>query len=184
MAAALESPAMIVSAVDHLEGLFRTHYGRVLKAAYRILGNMDDAEDVAQTVFLRLARGDIERDAIRHLESYLHRAAVNTALNLIRSRHDSKNLPLDDADALGLSASDLSPERLQASAELRAWLRRSIGSMHPRTAEMFVLRYLEGYDNRQIAQMMSTSQAVIAVTLHRVRARLQKELRAFMRGRQ
>jgi RNA polymerase sigma-70 factor (ECF subfamily) len=47
---------------------------------------------------------------------------------------------------------------------------------------MFVLRYLEGLDNPEIARMMNTSQAVVAVTLHRTRARLKKNLRGFMKG--
>jgi len=47
---------------------------------------------------------------------------------------------------------------------------------------MFALRYLEGLDNPEIAQIMNTSQAVVAVTLHRTRARLKKHLRAFRKG--
>jgi RNA polymerase sigma factor (sigma-70 family) len=41
---------------------------------------------------------------------------------------------------------------------------------------MFVLRYFEGFDNAEIARIMSTSEGTVAVTLHRTRARLQKEL--------
>jgi len=41
---------------------------------------------------------------------------------------------------------------------------------------MFILRYFEGYDNAEVARMMETSEGTVAVTLHRTRARLQKEL--------
>ncbi len=54
--------------------------------------------------------------------------------------------------------------------------------LNGRAAEMFALRYLEGWDNPEIARTMNTSQAVVAVTLHRTRARLKKGLRAFMKG--
>jgi RNA polymerase sigma-70 factor (ECF subfamily) len=47
---------------------------------------------------------------------------------------------------------------------------------------MFTLRYIEGLDNPEIARMMNTSQAVVAVTLHRTRARLKKSLRGFRKG--
>jgi RNA polymerase sigma-70 factor (ECF subfamily) len=47
---------------------------------------------------------------------------------------------------------------------------------------MFALRYIEGLDNPEIAQMMNTSQAVVAVTLHRTRARLKKSLRGLRKG--
>jgi RNA polymerase sigma factor (sigma-70 family) len=66
--------------------------------------------------------------------------------------------------------------------EIRNWLRRALAELSPRTAEMFVLRYIEGMDNPEIARSMNTSQAVVAVTLHRVRTKLKKDLRGFMRG--
>jgi RNA polymerase sigma-70 factor (ECF subfamily) len=69
-----------------------------------------------------------------------------------------------------------------SSLEIQNWLRRELATLNPRTAEMFALRYLEGLDNPEIAQMMNTSQAVVAVTLHRTRARLKKHLRAFRKG--
>ena len=45
---------------------------------------------------------------------------------------------------------------------------------------MFALRYLEGYDNREIARMLGTTQAVVAVVLHRARGRMQKEIGEFL----
>jgi RNA polymerase sigma-70 factor (ECF subfamily) len=76
----------------------------------------------------------------------------------------------------------VSPERALSSLEIKNWLRRELVTLNPRAAEMFVLRYLEGLDNPEIARTMNTSQAVVAVTLHRTRARLKKGLRGFMKG--
>lgn len=180
MAAAIEN-LMVTQPAAELEEVFRAHHARVLKAAYRVTGSMADAEDVAQSVFLRLARGGIDRGRISHLESYLQRSAVNGALDLIRSRGHRENVPVETADELQSNTS-LSPERAHSSAEIKAWLRRELAKLSPRTAEMFVLRYLEELDNPEIARQMNTSQAVVAVTLHRVRARLKKELRKFMKG--
>jgi len=180
LAAAMEHP-VAMPAVAELEDIFRAHQTRVLKAAYRITGSLADAEDVAQSVFLRLARGDFDRSRIGNLESYLYRAAINAALDIIRARRDWRDVPLENAEPLP-SKSLPSPERAHTSVEIKESLRRALGRLHPRTAEMFVLRYLEDFDNREIARMLNTSQAVVAVTLHRTRARLRKDLRAFMRG--
>jgi RNA polymerase sigma-70 factor (ECF subfamily) len=90
-------------------------------------------------------------------------------------------VPVETADELQ-SNSSLSPERALSSLEIKNWLRRELAALNPRTAEMFALRYLEGLDNREIARAMNTSQAVVAVTLHRTRARLKKKLRGFMKG--
>jgi len=90
-------------------------------------------------------------------------------------------VPIESADELQ-SNSSLSPERALSSLEIKNWLRRELATLNPRTAEMFALRYLEGLDNPEIARTMNTSQAVVAVTLHRTRARLKKSLRGFMKG--
>ena len=180
MAAAIEN-LMVTQAARELEGLFRAHHARVLSAAYRVTGSMEDAEDVAQSVFLRLARGDIDRSRIEHLASYLHRSAVHAALDLIRARGHREIVPMEAAEELQANPS-VSPERAHSSLEIRNWLRRQLGKLNSRNAEMFTLRYVEGLDNPEIARLMKTSQAVVAVTLHRTRTRLKKELGRFMKG--
>jgi RNA polymerase sigma-70 factor (ECF subfamily) len=180
LAAAIEN-VMVTQAFAELEEVFRAHQARVLKAAYRITGSMADAEDVSQSVFLRLARGTIDPGRISNLQSYLHRSAVNAALDLIRSRGHREGVPVETADELQ-SNSSASPERALTSLEIKNWLRQELATLNPRAAEMFALRYLEGLDNPEIARAMNTSQAVVAVTLHRTRARLKKSLRGFMKG--
>ena len=180
MAAAIEY-IMVTQTVAQLEEVFRAHQACVLKAAYRITGSMADAEDVSQSVFLRLARGTVDPGSISNLQSYLHRSAVNAALDLIRSRGHRELAPVEAADELQTNPS-FSPERALSSLEIKNWLRRELAALNPRAAEMFALRYLEGLDNPEIARTMNTSQAVVAVTLHRTRARLKKRLRGFMKG--
>src|SRR6186997_1920359 len=79
-----------------LERIFLEHQGRVFRAAYRVTGSLTDAEDVLQTVFLRLMRRDATAAGVEHLGSYLYRAAVNTALDVLRTRRES--IPLEDAE--------------------------------------------------------------------------------------
>jgi RNA polymerase sigma-70 factor (ECF subfamily) len=180
LAAAIEN-IMVTHAFAQLEEVFRAHQACVLKAAYRLTGNMADAEDVLQSVFLRLARGTVDASRISNLQSYLHKSAVNAALDLIRSRGDREDVPVEAADELE-SNPGVSPERALSSLEIKNCLRRELATLNPRAAEMFVLRYLEGLDNPEIARTMNTSQAVVAVTLHRTRARLKKGLRGSMKG--
>jgi RNA polymerase sigma-70 factor, ECF subfamily len=180
LAAAIEY-LMVTQAFTELEEVFRAHQACVLKAAYHVTGSMADAEDVSQSVFLRLARGTVEWGRISNLQSYLHRSAVNAALDLIRSRGHREVVPVDTADELQ-AYSGFSPERAFSSLEIKNWLRRELATLNHRAAEMFVLRYLEELDNPEIARTMNTSQAVVAVTLHRTRRRLKKSLRGFMKG--
>jgi len=166
---------------DTLSQLFAAHHRRVLAAAWRITGCMADAEDVAQAVFLRLADGQLP--PIANAGSYLYRAAVNGALDLLRRRKTAQAEPLEDA-ADRLAAGPLSsPETGASNRELGEGLRQAIGELPARAAEIFTLRYLEELGNREIAVLMGTSQAVVAVTLHHARSRLKKRLRELELGR-
>lgn len=169
-----------VETVPTLEQLFWAHHDRVIRAAYRITGNMADAEDVAQSVFLRLAANP--QDAIANPESYLYRAAINGALDLLRTRKGGREVELDLAMNVVTSSPGASPERSLSDREMRRWLRQALTQLSPRTAEMFALRYFEDRDNREIAKLLGTSQAVVAVMLHHARGKLKKQLRTFQRG--
>jgi len=132
-------------------------------------------------VFLRLARGSIDQGRISNMQSYLQRSAVNAALDLIRARGHRRGDASGGGRRVAIERQSF-PERAFSSMEIKNWLRRELATLNGRAAEMFALRYLEGWDNPEIARAMNTSQAVVAVTLHRTRARLKKRLRAFMKG--
>jgi RNA polymerase sigma-70 factor (ECF subfamily) len=165
---------------DQLSQLFADHHRRVLVAAYRITGSMADAEDVAQTVFMRLGTG--EGIPMRSAGSYLYRAAINGALDLLRRRKVAATEPLDAAASIASARWGDSPEREASGKELAGLLRQAVSELAPRAAEMFTLRYIEELGNREIAALMGTSQAVVAVTLHQTRSKLKKRLLGLERG--
>src|SRR6516225_5781416 len=76
---------VIVEPLDQeLEGIFRDHYQMTYRTAYGVTGNAEDAEDVAQTIFLRLLRREFSPDLKKNPKAYLYRAAVNLSLNTIK----------------------------------------------------------------------------------------------------
>lgn len=159
-----------------LEKIFREHRQRVFAAAYRVTGSADDAEDVLQTVFLRLARREGGSPLSDSPSSYLHRAAVNAALDVMRSRKHRRAASLDDDSAAEAAAETPGPDRRQEGAEIRRHVRAALTKLSDNAAEIFVLRYFEGYGNHEIAKMLGTSRSTVNVILHRARKRLQQEL--------
>jgi RNA polymerase sigma-70 factor (ECF subfamily) len=155
-----------------LEQIFLGHKDMVFRAAYRVTGNASDAEDVLQTVFLRLARQE-DFSNISNMSAYLHRSAVNAALDQLR-RREAQTVSLDADPQHPAVAVDTTAR----TAELRDWLRQALLRLNPRWAEMFVLRFVEDFSNREIAGMMKTSPAVVAVILHRTRAQLKKDFKS------
>ena len=155
-----------------LEKAFREHHRRVFRAAHRITGNPQDAEDILQTVFLRLAqKGDLTAE---NVSSYLYRAAINASIDLLRARREGA-VSFDEA-ARTIRSAD-TPERARESGEVREWLRRALARVPAAAAEMFALRYVEGHGNSEIARMLGVSRVRVAVALHRTRLRLRQELR-------
>lgn len=166
---------------EELAVLFRDYHKTIFRVAYRITGSQSDAEDVLQTIFLRLAPNETRRDFLPNAGGYLHRAAVNASLDLLRRRARVNSVSLDVVDYESSAAvSAASPEKDLADVEMREILRQAIAKLEGRAAAAFALRYFEDFDNRRIAEVLGTSQMVVAVTLHRAKARLRKEIGEFL----
>jgi len=178
---AAPSDSVPSSAAD-LERIFREHHAMVFRAAYRVTGNAGDAEDVLQTVFLRMVKRDPSLEPVDNIASFLHRAAINAALDLVRSRHNVRHVPLDELEPVLADSGHRSPDRAHASGEIREWLRTALARLNPRIAEMFTLRFFEGKDNPEIARLLNTTPGTVAVTISRTRDRLQKEYQAYLGG--
>jgi RNA polymerase sigma-70 factor (ECF subfamily) len=171
--------------VTSLAGLFQQHHDRVFRTAHRVTGSAADAEDVLQTVFLRLVRGQESPGVATNPQAYLTRAAINASLDLLRSRKRTNAVGIDDAEnraSLSGFVSKENPETHQQDRELRQLIRVALSRLGSTAAQMFALRYFEGYDNGEIARVMDTSALVVGVTLHRARARLRKEIGSYLQG--
>jgi len=160
-----------VGLAGELARAFEAHHALVFRTAYRITGNAADAEDVLQTIFLRLLRRE-ERDRMEDEKSYLRRAAVNASLDLLRARRGEGEI-----DLARISSDARDPD----GGELERALRRALGRLAPRSAEVFTLRFLEGFSNQEIAAMLGMSRVLVAVVIHRARRQLRRELGDYRR---
>jgi RNA polymerase sigma-70 factor (ECF subfamily) len=147
-------------------GLYERHYEAVFRAALRVTGRAADAEDVVQTVFLRaLSRGDHESAATP--AAYFRRAAVNAAVDVLRRRASHAATVYDDRAAHAA----VDPRPL-----LKEQLRRAVAALDVDDAALFLLRYVEGLSNQELADEFQLEKNNIAVRLHRIRLRLQAEM--------
>jgi RNA polymerase sigma-70 factor (ECF subfamily) len=147
--------------------LFDRHCDAVFRAALRVTGNPADAEDVLQTVFLRLlARGgDVEAAPLP--AAYFRRAAVNAAVDLLRRRAVHAESVYDDR----APHAAVEPPSL-----LKEQLRRAIATLDSEDATLFLLRHVEGLSIDELAGMFQLEKNNVAVRLHRIRHRLQTEM--------
>jgi len=147
--------------------LYERYYEAVFRAALRVTGNPADAEDVLQTVFLRvLARGeDVEDVELR--AAYFRRAAVNAAVDLLRRRAVHAETAYDDRAPHAA---------VEPALLLKEQLRRAIATLDSEDATLFLLRHVEGLSNQELAEEFQLEKNNVAVRLHRIRLRLQAEM--------
>jgi RNA polymerase sigma-70 factor (ECF subfamily) len=147
--------------------LYERHYEAVFRAALRVTGNPADAEDVVQTVFLRvMARsGDVEDLALP--AAYFRRAAVNAAVDVLRRRG------LRAESAYDHQAPHVA---VQPPVLLKEQLRRALAILDSEDASLFLLRHVEGLSIEELAATFQMEKNNVAVRLHRIRQRLRGEM--------
>jgi len=184
-----------------LRAAFDEHHAAVYRLAFRLTGDAQDAEDVLQTVFVRLANRSGQLGDIANVAGYMRMAATNAALDVLRARvrrpaealaeeHRSAGVggeaglgrwgearQSSGAAGAGGDGADAGSARAEA-LELRDRLRAALAGLHPRTAEIFTLRYIEGFGNREIADLLGSTESSVGVSLHRARAQLRRALEA------
>ena len=180
-----ESDAEVVAQVCAGDsGAFRVlverHSRPVFRLAYRLTGNQEDAEDVVQETFLRAFRQLGRFESRSGFGTWIHRIAVNCAMDLLRQRpRHQAAAPLGDLDPGG--AGDVpdeeaaGPERLAASAQIRARLNQVLDDLTPAERTAFMLRHFEGRSLAEIGRVLGLR---TSATKHSIFRAVQKMRRA------
>lgn len=163
----IDARTIVMTSSTEFADLYERHYAAVYRTALRVTGNPADAEDAMQTVFLRVLNHGGRLDAAYAPEAYFRRAATNAALDLLRRRVSHGEIQLEQASLLAAK---------EETVFLKEQLRRAIAALDPGDAAMFLLRYVEGMTNGEIAEMFGQDKNSIAVRLHRIRHHLQTEM--------
>ncbi len=150
-------------------------YGlRLRRAAMRVLDDAAAAEDVAQDALLRAwTKAASYRPEQASVGTWLHRIAVNAAIDRVRAARPSTEIPEDLADA-GPSA-----ELALAGRQRQALLRDAIASLPERQRAAITLTYGEGWSGQRAADALRVSARALEGLLHRSR----KTLRAYIEAR-
>ncbi len=169
---------------DRFEAFVREYQDMVFATAVRLLGNAPEAEDVAQTVFLRA----FERFAVISTSSaaagWLKTVTTNLCLNHLSryrrrwqffSEMERPGGPQGDRDAPELPASD-SPLTLLERTDRAAHLERALRKLPDSQRVPLVLFHLEEMSYQDIAALLGVSLAKVKTDIHRGRERLRKEL--------
>ena len=157
----------------------------VLRLATSRMGNVSDAEDVFQTVFMRLLQSRDRFVDDEHLKAWLLRVTVNCCNDAHRSPWSKRRSELDDATAAKLRASELDepgrerPDDALARRDLeRGELSAALARLTPRQRTAVHLFYFEGYATDEIARITGERPGTVRSHLHRARKALKIDLGA------
>jgi RNA polymerase sigma-70 factor (ECF subfamily) len=142
--------------------LVRLKRERVVRVAYQVCGDWEDALDVAQGVFLRLWKGLGQYDPRRRFDTWLYRVTVNAAIDLLRSKGPQGALqPLPDDLPDDAAGAEPEAEAALDAAELQRAFLRLAARLPPKQRTAFVLREIEGLDTAEVARIMEVAESTV-----------------------
>ncbi|HLG15226.1 MAG TPA: RNA polymerase sigma factor [Blastocatellia bacterium] len=167
--------ALAGDAMSGFEDLYRKHFRRVYSICLRMTGNIAEAEDLAQEVFIQLHRklGSFRGDAA--FTTWLHRLTVNQVLMHFRKRSVRSELTTDDGEMPdSIDPVTVNPEAMPIVDRIA--LDIAIGQLPPGYRSVFVLHDVEGYEHEEIAKILGCSSGTSKSQLHKARLKLRRLL--------
>jgi RNA polymerase sigma-70 factor (ECF subfamily) len=161
------------------EQLMRRHERLVLMTALRLLGNLDDAQDASQEVFLKLYRHLGKVDSLASVPGWLYRVTVNVCHDVRRKRPVS--VPVEAAGELTSRGRD--PQQESVEAERRKVLEMSLRILSQKERAALVLRDLEGLSTEEVARALGSSEATVRSQVSKARVKVKDFVERYFRRR-
>ena len=155
--------------------LVHRYRNQVAAQAYKMIGDFDEAADIAQTVFIKMAANIWRFDEKKKFYTWLYRVTVNTAIDHIRKYRRYRHEPLEHYQEV-IEMVNGSPEYRLRRNQLAEQIRRATRVLNEKQRSAFLLRDVEGCGVDDVAKMLDMPEATVRWYLHRARARIRKEL--------
>jgi RNA polymerase sigma-70 factor (ECF subfamily) len=165
-------PAVTTRPEADFDSLFLAHYDGVYRLLYRIVGAREDAEDLAQETFMRLARQRFRPDGEQYLRAWLYRVATNLAYNLLRGegRRTRRQQQFGSAAAV---ETEPDPTEVALRGDEQAAVRRTLARLPERQAQLLLLRHA-GLSYRELAEAAGVAPGSVGTLLARAEAAFEK----------
>ena len=144
------------------QALYNQYEQPMLRLGYRMLGQQQDAEDAVQETFIRLYRSIHKFEFRAAINTYLFRIMTNVCFDMLEKR---KKMPANDAEPVYTS-----------QAPLRLKLEQHIATLPDRMRACFVMFAVEGFKQREIADILDLSIGTVKAHIHEAKMRLRKVL--------
>jgi RNA polymerase sigma-70 factor (ECF subfamily) len=166
------------------ETLVRRHEQRVFRLLYRMMGNREEAEDVAQEAFLSLHRHGHSFRREARFSTFVYRVAANAALNrrrsLGRNRNRLNELKVSRQAGFDLPAGPRDPEDAATGSEAQERVQGALLEL-PEDLRVAILLYdIEGQSYQEVARALGIPEGTVNSRIHRARNALRDLLRSYV----
>jgi RNA polymerase sigma-70 factor (ECF subfamily) len=155
--------------------LVRRYRSQVAALAFKMVNDYDEAADIAQNVFVKVARNVWRYDERKKFYTWLHRITVNAAIDHMRKHKRHRHEPLETFQDV-IETPGGGPEADFRRQRLGHYIAEASRSLSDKQYSAFVLRDLEGCRIDDVADIMNVPEATVRWYLHRGRAKIRKEL--------
>ena len=163
--------------------LVETYRKRVIKTAYYFLGNMDDAEDVAQEVFLELVNSMPGFRRSSALSTWIYRITVNRSLNAVKRNRQrqiftriEKLFGIENRQKNVIISGSVLDNDPMAEDETRELLKETVSGLPENQRTVFILSKYEELSYKEISEVTGLSISSVESLLHRAKMNLRKKL--------
>jgi len=161
--------------------IVESYWKPILNLCFHYVGNQEDAEEVAQDVFIRLHKAAESYEPRAKLSTFLYRIAVNLSLNRIRDRKRKRLISLDDllknrAKHSMISEAD-DPDSLLGQKEKQQAIQKAVAALPSSQRTAVLLKRFQGLSYEEIAEVMNCSVSAVEARLHRAKQNLMKKLK-------
>lgn len=167
---------------DAFAELVELYKDKVYQVSYRMLGNAQEAEDVAQETFLRVYANLSSYDPSYKFSTWIYRIATNLSIDQLRKRKQVYSLDKQVEGTEGLDWHDRladpgpNPEQKILTGELQGQVQEAIQGLTPKYRSILILRYLEDLSLNEISEVLKLPVSTIKTRIHRGREALKKKL--------
>jgi len=174
---ASSEPLRPAESTPQFEATFLEHWPRVVALLQRLVGDGDEAEDLALDTFMRLYQRKPSDGNELNVGGWLHRVAMNLGLNAIRGWKRRQRYELESGKNELFEKHPAAPPELFAAEEQRRCVRLILSQMELRQAQILILRS-SGQSYREIAAALGVSVTSIGTLLNRAEVEFEKRYRA------
>ncbi|MEI2776935.1 MAG: RNA polymerase sigma factor SigE [Tetrasphaera sp.] len=157
------------------EAIVEEHSARVYRLAYRLTGNVHDAEDLTHDVFIRVFRS-LGTYSPGNFEGWLHRITTNVFLDKMRRKQRIRFDALSDESSARIPSREPSPDQAYADRHFDDDVQRALDTLPPDFRAAVVLCDIEGLSYEEIAATLGIKLGTVRSRIHRGRAQLREAL--------